>query len=238
MGGEEHIPVHCFTSTGKPFSLPVGIPLQLEIGDVSVKMNSMSIGYVGDKCLIVKYPNTGGFGSISNKLFKGNKITVRYVNDGSVIGFQSDLLGVAVDPVRVLFLDYPKAIARHSLRAAKRIGCCLPADLVIDHMKSEDFIPETFRGGIVEDISELGCSYRMIRDFPNVPFPTVEVGDAVTLCLQLPGTDDEVWLPGDVRRIERGARKMGVGIKFREVSEDKKKGIRDYISTVERFLSD
>lgn len=236
MSGEEHIPVHYLTSLGKPFFLPVGIPLQLEITDVSVKMNSMSIGYIADKCLIIKYPNTGGFGPISNKLFKGNKITVRYINDGSVFGFQSDLLGVATDPVRVLFLGYPHLIARHSLRAAKRVGCCLPADLAIDHMKKEDFVSEAFNGGIVEDISELGCNYCMVRDFPDTPFPAVAVGDGVTLSLRLPGADEEVLLPGDVKRVDKDVRKVSVGIQFREISEEKKKGIRDYVCTVERLL--
>lgn len=238
MNKSEYIPAQGLTRRGKLSFLPIGIPLQLEIGDVSVKMNSVSVGYMADTCLIVKYPNTGGFGSISNKLFKGNKITVRYVDNGSVFGFQSELLGVATEPVRLLFLGYPELIARHSLRATKRVGCCLPADLLIDHLKQKDFAPEAFQGGVVEDISESGCNYRMIRDFPDVPLPTILVGDEVTLSLRLPGSENEVQLRGDVRRIERDARRVGVGIHFQQIGEDKKKEILDYISTVEKFLGE
>ena len=113
MSSEMHVSACGSTRSDKPFLLPPGTPLQLEIQDVSVKMNSLSVGYVAEKCLIVKYPSTGGFGPVSNKLFKGNKITVRYINDGSVFGFQSELLGVVVDPIRLLFLGPPEKIAHH-----------------------------------------------------------------------------------------------------------------------------
>ncbi len=238
MSAIEHVPAHGFTRLGRSFFLPVETPLQIEIGDVSVKMNSVSVGYVAETCLIIKYPSTGGFGPVSNKLFKGNKITVRYITNGNVFGFQSELLGVTNDPVRLLFLRYPKLIARHSLRSSRRIGCCLPADLVIDHVKSADSAPEAFQGGIVEDISESGCNYCMIKDFPDLPFPDVDVGDAVTLSLRLPGAENEVRLLGDIRRIERDARRIGVGIQFREVTEEEKKGIVDYISAVEKFVDE
>ena len=189
MSGVEHIPLYDLSRLGKSVFLPVGTPLQIEIGDVSLKMSSLSVGCVPEKCLIIKYPATGGFGPVSSKLFKGNRITVRYISNGSAFGFQSELLGVSSDPVRLLFLGYPKLIARHPLRASKRVGCFLPADLVIDCFENKDAVPECFQGGIVEDISESGCNYCMIKDFPDMPFPTIELGDAVTLSLRLPGTE-------------------------------------------------
>ena len=238
MSEVEHLPVHGFTRLGRSFFLPVGTPLQIEINDVSVKMSSTAVGYVAETCLIIKHPSTGGFGPVSNKLFKGNKITVRYISNGSVFGFQSELLGVANDPVRLLFLRYPKLIARHSLRKSRRVGCYLPADLVINHVTEEAPVPETFRGGIVEDISELGCNYCMIKDFPDMPFPTIEVGETVTLSLLLPGTENEVQLRGSVRRIERDVRRIGVGIQFCDITEEMKRGIVEYISAVEKFVDE
>jgi len=234
MNGEKQIPVHGFTNLSKTFFLQPGIPLQIEIDDVAVKMNSVSVGYVAEKCLIIKYPNTGSFGPVSNKLFKGNRITVRYVDDGNVFGFQSELLGVSTDPVRLLFLEYPKTIAHHSLRANKRVGCYLPANLVVT-TRRKDF---SFQGGIVGDISESGCNYCLIKEFPDMPFPDVEVGDDVILSLQLPGTENEVQLPGNVRRIEGNSRKIGVGVQFHDITEGKKKGILNYIATVRRFLDE
>ena len=74
---------------GKSFFFPVGLPLQIEISGVSLRMSSVSVGYLAGNWLIIKYPSTGTFGSIASKLFKGNKITVRYVNEGDVFGFQS-----------------------------------------------------------------------------------------------------------------------------------------------------
>ena len=36
--------------SGKPFFFPVGTSLQVEIGGVSLKMGSVSVGYLADKC--------------------------------------------------------------------------------------------------------------------------------------------------------------------------------------------
>ena len=225
------------TGLGKSFFLPVGTPLQIEIQDVSVKMSSISVGYVPDKCLIITYPNTGSFGSISNKLFKGNKITVRYMSKGSVFGFHTELVGVANDPMRLLFLGFPTLVARRALRSNKRVECYLPADLIIERPESTNAPRQVFQG-IAEDLSESGCSYCRLSDAADAPFPEIEVGEAVELCLRLPGPENDVRLSGEVRRIQRDSRKIGVGVRFRDLTEEKKRIIVDYISLLERFFEE
>ena len=224
------------TGLGMSFFPPIGTALQIEIQDVSVKMSSMAVGYVAKKCLIITYPNTGTFGSVSNKLFKGNKVTVRYMNGGNVFGFQTELAGVINDPVRLLFLEFPTRIARHTLRSCKRVGCYLPADLIIERLQQGASL-RVF-SGIVEDISESGCSFCMVEDPPNALFPEIEVGDAVELSLRLPGPENDLRLSGDVRRVQQDTRRISVGIQFRDVTNEKKKIIVDYVSVLAKFFEE
>jgi c-di-GMP-binding flagellar brake protein YcgR len=228
---EDLMSIYDLRKSGRPFFFPVGLPIQIEINGVSIKMSSVSVGYLADNCLIIKYPSTGTFGSIASKLFKGNKVTVRYTSDGDVLGFQSELLGTINEPVRLLFIAYPTLIARRSLRSSKRVECYLPADLNIDRAKSGDVV----RDGIITDISGTGCNLNMVKESPDRVLPDVRVNDAVILHLQLPGMENRIELSGNIRNIQRDSQKIRMGIQFNDIDEERKIIITEYISTLEKF---
>ena len=230
-GHEDLMSVYDLRKTGRPFFFPVGLPIQIEIDGVSLKMGSVSVGYLADNCLIIRYPSTGAFGSIASRLFKGNKVTVRYITDGDVLGFQSELLGTINEPVRLLFVAYPTLIARRSLRSSKRVECYLPADLNIDRAKSGDIVRE----GIVTDISGTGCNLNMVKESPDQVLPDVRVNDPVILHLQLPGMESRIELSGRIRNIQRDSQKIRMGIQFDDIDEERKMRITEYISTLEKF---
>jgi c-di-GMP-binding flagellar brake protein YcgR len=225
------VSLHDLHKSGKPFFFPIGLPIQVEINGVSIKMSSLSVGYLADNCLIIRYPSTGAFGSIASRLFKGNKVTVRYITDGDVLGFQSELLGTINEPVRLLFVAYPTLIARRSLRSSKRVECYLPADLNIDRAKSGDIVRE----GIVTDISGTGCNLNMVKESPDQMLPDVRVNDPVILHLQLPGMESRIELSGRIRNIQRDSQKIRMGIQFDDIDEERKMRITEYISTLEKF---
>ena len=79
--------------SGKPFFFPIGLPIQVEISGVDFTMSSVSVGYLADNFLIIKYPSTGAFGSIAGRLYKGNRLTVRYISGGDVVGFNPSCSG-------------------------------------------------------------------------------------------------------------------------------------------------
>ncbi len=229
---EDHTTVHELSKSGKPFFFPAGTPMQVEINGVSLKMSSVSVGYLADNCLIIKYPSTGSFGSIASRLFKGNIVTVRYINDGDVLGFQSELLGTTNDPVRLLFIAYPAVIARRSLRSSRRIECYLPANLeLIDRAKGEDVVQD----GVITDISRTGCSFNMVKGSPERMLPDVRMNDPITLYLQFPGVEDKIDLRANVRNIQRDSQKMRMGMQFIDLDEKRKMSIMEYTATLEKF---
>ena len=233
MNGENEVPVQEVLNVGKSFVLPVGTPLQVEIDGVTLKMNSISIGYLADDYLIIKHPSTGKFGSIASKLYQGNRITVRYVSGGNIFAFQSELIGATDAPVRLLAIAYPTLIIRHSLRKDRRLDCHLPAE-IRKTARTKHVIDDAVDEGMITDISHSGCSFDMVT-MAGRTLPELSMNETVTLLVRFPGTESEVELPGEVKRIKRDNRKMNLGFQFGEMGEDLKNMITGYVLTIEKF---
>lgn len=208
------------------FFFPVGVPLNVEIEGVSIRMKSTSIGYLADSYLIIRYPLASM--SISGLLVKGKKITVRYIHGGSVFAFQSEMI-FAHEPTKALFISYPLRLAQHSLRSAKRIDCWLPATL------SRDAQTPPLGEGVIVDMSVSGCGFTASSDGT---LTRLEIGAGVSLQVKLPGTGDLMRLTATVRRIQQDHEKTLLGLHFDEMTEDLKTKFLELISTFERFTWD
>jgi hypothetical protein len=228
---EDLMSLYDLRKSGRPFSFPVGLPIQIEISGVSIKMSSIFVGDIADTCLIIKYPSTGAFGSIASKLFKGNEVSVRYVSGGDEIGLRSELLGTTSYPARLLFIAYPTVIARRSLRLSRRIECYLPADLNIDTVKSGDLVWD----GIISDISSTGCNFNMVKGLRRQLLPDLKINDTIILSLQLPGMENRIELSGIVKNIQRDSQRMRMGVQFSDIDKESKMRIIEYMSTLEKF---
>lgn len=212
-----------------PFSFPVGIPLQIEIEGISFKMASTSIGYLADRYLVIKYPTTSI--SISRMLFKGNKIGVRYLDRGTVFGFESELIADAQN-LSALFISYPLRIVRKDLRRSRRMGCYLPAKVLRHNQDSGE--NEPFGDGVIVDISRTGCGLTALRGSNSDVFVGVQVGDTVILNFQLPGTDDDTAINGKVKSVQRDTEKTKVGIAF-ETEENLDTKVIEYVAALEEL---
>jgi c-di-GMP-binding flagellar brake protein YcgR len=235
MNDENQIPIQEILNVGKSFILPVGSPLQIELDGVTVTLNSLSIGFLPDSYLIIRHPYKENLGPITNKLFKGNKITVRYLNGGNIFAFQSTIIGTTNDPFRLVFIEYPTTLVRHSLRKDRRVQCYLPAEL-FDGIKKDDIITsDTAYNGIISDICISGCSFDMII-IPSIQtVPYIRINGAIALRIQLPGIENKIELFGVIKRMKRDSQKMKFGILFHEVDEVMINRITEYIITVEKF---
>jgi c-di-GMP-binding flagellar brake protein YcgR len=211
MSVESQIPMQEMLNVGKSFLLPVGTRLQVEIGGIDIKLESSAVGLIPDDAIIIKYPVTGNLGSITHKLFKGNKVMIRYIYGGSVFAFQSEMLGSTSDPFRLIFIAYPSLIARHRLRKNSRVQCYL------------------------SPLSIQGCCFGMIRSSSNQTPPHIKIEGLVAVQIQLPGIETKIELVGAVRRSELDANKMNIGIQFKEIDEDIKNRIADHILAIEQF---
>jgi c-di-GMP-binding flagellar brake protein YcgR len=222
---------HELGKLGRSFFLPVGIPLQIEIEGVSFRMKSVSVGWLADTCLVITYPFTPM--SISRMLYKGNKITVRYVDGGNAFGFESELLAVADEPAKLLYIAYPTHIIRKSLRSSRRMECHLPAQVFLRDPETGEETP--LGEAVIVDISRTGCGFAMAGESRDEAVTGVRIGDIVVLRFPLPGTENTIALSGKAKRIQRDAERTNAGIHFDEIEENFREKIMAYISDLEKF---
>jgi hypothetical protein len=214
------------------FVLPVGTPLQLEIEGIATRMQSVSIGWLPGNYIVIRQPSTG-MGSIANKLFKGNTITVRYLSDGEVLAFQSQVVA-ANDFPRVIFIGYPTTVVRRSLRASRRFVCYLSAELEIQP-DNPDLVADAYRA-ILTDISLLGCGLDVSKESNSKAkkLPYVTMNETVKIRMKFPRAEYLTEVRGEVRRTQRDERKLNIGIRFDESVERVKNEIAQYIETIEK----
>ena len=224
VGGEEVLEV------GKSFILPVGTPLQIELGGVLVRMSSVSVGWLPEHYLIIRKPSTG-FGSVTSKLFKGNKITVRYISDGDAFAFQSEVVGSSDSP-GLIFVAYPSLVVRRNLRRSRRVLCYLPGELQKER-DERGLIPDVI-SGVVADLSLLGCAFEMMKE-PDTGPPDIKADDGVRLHIRFPGQEQPIEFAGLVKRVLRDGRRFSIGIEFRNMAAATEGRIADYIKTIEKF---
>lgn len=81
-------------------------------------------------------------------LREGDPLILRYVFQGNVWGFKTNIIKAITTPFRLLFIDYPKEIEQHSLRSCER------ADVVIQAKYS---IMDKLLTAVIKDLSCGGC---------------------------------------------------------------------------------
>ena len=219
---------------GKSFVLPVGTPLQIEVEGVTPRLNSLSVGWLPGYYLIIRYPVTG-FGSIASKLFKGAKITVRYISGGDIFAFQSEVVGLTAESPRLIFVAYPALVVRRSLRGARRVLCYLPAELIRWEDRGGPGPVETVYRGIISDMSLSGCGFDMMKDSADEVMPEVVQSEMVRLRMEFPGLENKIELVGEIRRSQREGKRLNLGIKFHQGHEPVRSRIAHYIQTLKRY---
>ena len=217
----------------KTFSFPVGAQLQVEVEGVTVKLNSQAIGYVFNEFLIIRYPYAPGIGSLADKLYKGVRVTVRYLDKGNVLGFQSSLIQVSNEPARILFITFPPSVTRHALRENKRFSCSLPSQLFSTAAKDGGDIRDTAYNGITSDISLSGCALNLNTPAAGGRLPHISMGKPVKLVMQLPGIERKIAIYGTIRRTRTEGHGLRVGIEFQVMNEEVRRMLEDFIAAVD-----
>jgi c-di-GMP-binding flagellar brake protein YcgR len=209
---------------GRRVSIELGTRLQFVIEGVSGNFKSHLIGMEPDRYLIIRAPLSTSYGSIRHKLFRGNKLVVRYLYKGTVFGFQSELIEDVYIPLKLLFLKYPQIIEEHNLRSAERVSCLLPV-----HTRFRDGGEEV--DGFITDLSEKGCCcvYKKVKERR---LPSVDIDDQLTVLCQFPKTNYEQVIPGSVKDIKSDKDHLSLGIMFTEIDLKLKSIIAQYITTV------
>ncbi|MGE4538857.1 MAG: flagellar brake protein [Desulfovibrio sp.] len=210
------------------FSLhcPPGTKVLLEIAGLEEKLATTCVGHQRGRFVIVQMPSiteTSRDG-LYPMLYPDNTVIARYLHEGSVVGFSSRLIKYIQIPFPLIFLTYPTNLESRDLRKHKRIACCLPG-----YMKHGDVTV----AGLLRDVSISGCQFSFPRE-AAAQQPAIDA--LVELSCELIGSNAKATLPCAVKRVLPSARRVDLGLKFREVPSDIREALADYLDTALHVL--
>lgn len=213
----------CFNHFNR-ICLDIGTKLRVEIQGVLMSLESILVGMEEGHYLIIRTP--GPLGAIKNKIFIGNDMIVKYLYKGSVFAFQTRVLDIYTKPVKLLFLEYPKLVESHEIRAHKRIKCFIPADVTIGKVQKQ---------GVIGDISDGGgsCIFKVAK---NEKMPSIRLNSQVSFSCQFPGLKESVLLYGEVKNIKKSIDEVKIGFVFTDRNVDETKNIiSQYVYSLREF---
>ena len=208
----------------KDIFIKLGTQVRIEIGGVATRLKGTLVGIEEGDYLIIKVHNAI-FAGIEDRLFQGNHIIVRYIDDGTVSGFSSKLIEAILTPIKLLYIEHPKTIENFDLRSQERVDCYLPASITIGDEE---------RQGAILDISERGCCY-LIRPRNGERLLSVQIDEHITVRCQFPGIEGEQRISGKVRNFSMDMQETALRIEFYEIAPKLQHTIAHYISTAREF---
>ena len=161
---------------GERIDIGMGTGMMLDIEGVDGKVKSRLVGLVPSEFIIVTAPI--GHAGIREKLFGGNKLTLRYIFAGKVYGFETEIIAMITKPKSMLVIHYPSTFMTASLRKSERYDCYIPCKMKIDNTDYEGTIMDFSTSGvrclipglsekIQRDIASDGVDGVLIFDAPN-----------------------------------------------------------------------
>jgi len=110
------------------------------------KLSGRIVGLSEYNYLILEIPLVIGHRA---RYVPGATVIVKFVNEGTVYGFYSEILQVHYEPAPIMYLKYPNEVESFEFRAHKRFVCKTPARMFND---------EAHYHCLIDDISSGGCS--------------------------------------------------------------------------------
>jgi len=137
----------------------VGTRLGLESALMSGRLWSTLVGYLEGQLIIIETPEADIPVGMKAPFSTEDMLTLRFVNDGIVVGFRAPVLRRLHSPAQLTVVAWPKKIQTHGLREHPRISCHLPCQGSIGE--------HAVQRAMVRDLSLSGCQLRVpYEDFP------------------------------------------------------------------------
>ncbi len=206
--------------------IPLGTALLIEPAGLGERFKSAFVGMERGKFLIAKIPRIPGVGE---HLYVDKGVTVRYLHEGNVYGFETEVQWVATAPFRLLFLKYPVTLETLNLRNSQRLDCYLPSAVKLG---------EDWHDGMILNISAGGCQLALESKGPR-ELPPVTADDQVMLEFKMFGTEQPIMIGGMARNVNlNSANRLTMGVKFDDLSEYADNIISDYLRSVAEYLKE
>lgn len=151
--------------------------------------------------LIIRLPSTPG---VRNQLLPRTVVEIRYLLEGAVSTFNTEIITHTVKPALLVFTTYPDRLSILEMRNHRRISCGL--NVLVN-------TPHGDASGIIADLSMGGC--RISLDLTGQSnLRSLAVGESIVLQVVLSSDGTLVSGTGIVRSVELSGGKLNAGISF------------------------
>ncbi len=196
------------------------ISIQPEWSDEKIK--AFTIGIKPSSYIII---NTVSLSDTFNIIKKNDRMIVRYLHSGNIYGFRTKSLGSITIPFKLLFISYPENVEVLSLRKSERVTCNIPANIVLNNLDHKGIVTDMSSGGIKVQINS-----NAISSYNNI---SLEM--PVSISFPLPGLDGIQTFKGIIKRIDRDAISLSLGINFSIIDPAAKTKLDEYLNLIVDF---
>ena len=204
-------------------SLGVGSKLSIAFSDLPEPIPCFMTGMKIGQYIIISIPDF--LSKIRSKLFKENKVIIRYLYKGQVIAFASELIDYITLPDHLIFIKYPVKLMQKNIRETKRIECLIPATTTLSEMEFHL---------VITDISLKGCGLKLhIGNDPDKV--DIKINQKLIVKSMYLSGKSEIEFSGIVKNYKKNNDKVFIGIQFRELPSDIQDYIQSYNALMENF---
>lgn len=209
---------------GLRLNMDIGTSLLIDIQGVDGKIKSKLIGMEAWEYLIIKAPV--GYAGIRNKLVEGNRLVIRFLQEGSVFGFEAYIMAVIDKPTALLVIDYPRKIEEKSLREAKRLDCYIPCTLLVDQQPTE---------GSVINISASGCRFVVASHYGSTQ-KNPEKDSSVVIRFDSPAESWQFELEGVIVNTSEYQATATFGVRFNQEADNHQKHLEHLVEYLDSYI--
>ncbi|EHJ49417.1 type IV pilus assembly PilZ [Solidesulfovibrio carbinoliphilus subsp. oakridgensis] len=202
------------------FHCPPGTKMLLEVAGYGDKLATACVGHARGRFVVVQMPGQADSGrdALYQMLAPDNAAIVRYLHEGTVVGFSARIIKWIQVPFPLVFLTYPARLESHDLRRHPRVSCCLPGKAGLGGAAV---------AGMILDLSLSGCQFSVLHDEKT---PAVAIDDKVGLSCALFGAPSPE-LSCSVKRVALSGRRLEIGLKFLDVPAQTRDALTLYLQT-------
>lgn len=201
----------------------LGTPLLVNFDQMGQPIKAALIGLEVDQYLILRFPR---FSWLSDLLFEGNAVTVKFTSRGKVFAFQSALVGRFLkNNLSLILIHYPEDLEMYDARNYPRIQCFVPAETIIG---------KNVCSSLVLDVSAGGCLLGLVDPPDDLE---VKPDGQISVVASVLGMEGKQTFEGVVTSVRRRDQALELGVRFNDPDPDLIKSLEDYINDVNRKMN-
>lgn len=186
----------------------------------SVPLQGEFLGISHYDFLILRLPSIPG---LVKKLLPHTRVEVRYLTEGAVNTFTTEIITHSFKPTLLLYTTYPDRMSILETRKHQRVSCALPITLTTPHGDAV---------GVIWDLSMGGCRIAVELKGQSI-IRQLAVNESVVLQTSLSSDGQPSRGIGVVRNVEIAGSRLSLGLSFDEGNKSFNDALAGYLDLVQ-----